>query len=142
MRLYLDTNILVFYLYNRDELSTDVKASLFDYSNTLLTSTVCVHELIHLVQIGKVQAMERGRHKSIDPLTVVDAVRDAGLGIEQVSEKHHSVFASLPLYDDHRDPADRLIIAQAIADRVALVSSDRKFSRYGRHGLHFVYNER
>lgn len=86
MRLYLDTNILVFYLYNRDELSTDVKASLFDYSNTLLTSTVCVHELIHLVQIGKVQAMERGRHKSIDPLTVVDAVRDAGLGIEQVSE--------------------------------------------------------
>lgn len=52
------------------------------------------------------------------------------------------MFASLPLYDDHRDPADRLIIAQAIADRVALVSSDRKFSRYGRHGLHFVYNER
>lgn len=45
MRLYLDTNILVFYLYNRDELSMDVKGCLFDYSNTLLTSMVCVNEL-------------------------------------------------------------------------------------------------
>ena len=48
MRLYLDTNILIYFLYNRDELSDDVKMILFDYSNILLTSFVCVHELIHL----------------------------------------------------------------------------------------------
>lgn len=35
MRLLLDTNALVFYLYDRDELSMDVKRCLFDYSNTL-----------------------------------------------------------------------------------------------------------
>ena len=45
MRLLLDTNAQVFYLYDRDELSMDVKGCLFDYSNTLLTSTVCVNEL-------------------------------------------------------------------------------------------------
>ena len=53
MRLYLDTNILTYFLYNRDELSDDVKMMLFDYSNILLTSSVCVHELIHLVQIDR-----------------------------------------------------------------------------------------
>lgn len=53
MRLYLDTNILIYFLYNRDELSDDVKMILFDYSNILLTSSVCVYELIHLVQIDR-----------------------------------------------------------------------------------------
>lgn len=46
------------------------------------------------------------------------------------------------LYDDHRDPNDRLIIAQAISDQIPLISSDRKFSRYERYGLDFIFNER
>ena len=54
MRLYLDTNILVFLLGERKSLSNDVMEILFDYSNTFYTSSVCVHELIHLFQIGKI----------------------------------------------------------------------------------------
>ena len=99
MRLYLDTNILTYFLYNREELSEDVGMMLFDYGNS-------------------------------------------GIGITPVAKPHLSELASLPLYDDHRDPNDRLIIAQAIADRIPLISSDRKFSRYGRYGLEFIYNER
>ncbi len=133
MRLMLDTNVLVFHLYDPDALSTDVRAQLLDYSNVLFTSTVCVQELIHLCCIGKLAR---------DGRKVLNELSEAGINIEQVTERHLAAYAALPLYDDHRDPADRLIIAQAMADRVPLVSSDRKFSRYVRHGLSFVFNER
>lgn len=54
MRLYFDTNILVFLLGERKSLDNDVLESLFDYSNTFCTSSVCVNELIHLFQIVKI----------------------------------------------------------------------------------------
>ena len=44
--------------------------------------------------------------------------------------------------NDHRDPNDRLVIAQAISDKTALISSDHKFSLYEKNGLDFVFNER
>lgn len=142
MRLYLDTNILTYFLYNRDELSEDSNMMLFDYGNTLLVSSVCVHELIHLVQIGKVQEIENGRRKVITPGTVVGSIEEAGIEIASVGKQHLSLLAGLTLYDDHRDPNDRLIIAQAMADHIPLISSDRKFSRYERYGLKFIFNER
>ena len=133
MRLLLDTNVLVYFLYSDDDLSPSVKIDLLDYANVLFTSTVCVQELIHLCQTGKIK-------QSADK--VVSDLDNAGINIEQVTERHLKSFASLPLFDDHRDPNDRLIIAQAISDHVPLISSDRKFSRYCRYGLDFIYNER
>ena len=142
MRVYLDTNIVIYFLYNRDELSSDVSGILFDYSNILLISSVCVHEMIHLAQIGKVQKLEKGRKVLINPETIIDNIYEAGINIVKVEENHLSTLASLSMYEDHRDPNDRLIIAQAIADRIPLVSSDHKFARYERYGLDFIFNER
>ena len=133
MRLLLDTNVLVYFLYSDDDLSPSVKIDLLDCANVLFTSTVCVQELIHLCQTGKIK-------QSADK--VVSDLDNAGINIEQVTERHLKSLASLPLFDDHRDPNDRLIIAQAIADRIPIVSSDRKFSRYERYGLDFIFNER
>lgn len=55
MRLLLDTNVLVYFLYSDDYLSPSVKIDLLDFSNVLFTSTVCVQELIHLCQTGKIK---------------------------------------------------------------------------------------
>ncbi len=56
MRLYLDTNILVALLTKQDDkLDNDTLELVTDYSNVLYTSTVCIHELIHLRKIGKVK---------------------------------------------------------------------------------------
>lgn len=133
MRLLLDTNILVFFLYDQDELCADVKECLFDYSNSLFTSTVCVQELIHLCQIGKI---------SQDARIVLNTLFDAGINIEQITPKHLPELTSLPLNNEHRDPNDRMIIAQAISDHVPLISSDNKFSLYKRYGLNLIFNER
>lgn len=142
MRYYLDTNTLIFALLNDDELSADVKAIMDDYSNRFHTSTVCVQEMIHLCQTGKLTRDGGRRARGICPGDIMGMIKDFGIAIVPVDERHLGTLAALPLYDDHRDPADRLIVAQAIADRVPLVSSDGKFDRYVRHGLDFVLNER
>ena len=141
MRLYLDTNILVFFATGEeDEISADVEEMLRDYENSLLTSAVCVHELIHLFQIGKIHTSRRGVLPNVSGFE--KWLDDMGVKVVPVMVNHLRELASLPILGDHRDPNDRLIIAQAISDHVPLISSDRKFARYAKHGLDFVFNER
>lgn len=139
MRYYLDTNILVFLkMKDLSEISNDVKIILEDYSTILYTSTVCVQEFIHLSQIGKL-----GWH-NIQPNTIdiVDWLNLADIRITHVTERHLKEFSKLPFHSNHRDPNDRLIIAQSISDRIPLISSDHKFSLYEKDGLEFFLNKR
>ena len=142
MRLYLDTNIIVYFLFNRGELATNVSEMLFDYSNALFASSVCVHEMIHLSQIGKVQMVAKGKRKLVDPQKIIESIHSAGIEITAINERHLATLASLSMHDEHRDPNDRLIIAQAMADRVPLISSDHKFGLYVKDGLQWVFNRR
>ena len=121
-------------------IAPSVWASLSDYSNTFLTSTVCVHELIHLYQIGKLGIKMKGKSAAITDFS--QWLVEMGVAVVPVSIHHLQELASLPLSNDHRDPNDRLIIAQAISDRIPLISSDRKFAQYARYGLDFIFNER
>lgn len=60
MRYYLDTNILAFLVTEQeDEICADVKAELSDYANQFLASSVCVMELMHLLQTGKLPPRRR-----------------------------------------------------------------------------------
>lgn len=142
MRVYLDTNILVFlFQKSNGELSPNTIGIVEDYANTLATSSVCVEEFIHLCQIGKVFG-DRRKKETVSAESVLPWLREMGITICSVTERHLDVFASLPMFADHRDPADRLIISQAISDRIPLVSSDLKFARYKKYGLDFIRNMR
>lgn len=89
MRYYLDTNILIYMLTrNSDELSKEVFEILTDYSNTYITSTVCVHELIHLFQIGKIPLKRNGERVVINDFS--KWLKEMGIGIVPVSVKHFS----------------------------------------------------
>lgn len=143
MRVYLDTNILAF-MVGQDRwtsIGDDVRGVIKDYDTLLLSSSVCFAELVHLIQIGKVRIPGQ---KDVRKASVLALKRLEELGVSMVptTMEHIKTLMELPLYDDHRDPNDRLIIAQAMSDRVTLISSDRKFMRYGRYGLYFIFNER
>lgn len=136
MRLYLDTNMLLALIGKGDcQLCRDVSAAFADYSNLLYASTVCIHEAVHLAQIGKVDL-------DLRRTDIATLLADVGVEPVTVDLRHLQTLAALPLYPDHRDPNDRLIVAQAIADRAMLVSSDRKLSLYRRDGLDLLFNER
>ena len=143
MRVYLDTNILAF-MVGQDRwtsIGDDVRGVIKDYDTLLLSSSVCFAELVHLIQIGKVRIPGQ---KDVRKASVLALKRLEELGVSMVptTMEHIKSLMELPLYDDHRDPNDRLIIAQAMSDRVTLISSDRKFVRYGRYGFDFIFNER
>lgn len=143
MRVYLDTNILAFMVGQdqRCSISNDVDELIDSYDTLLLSSSVCFAELVHLIQIGKVCIPGQ---KDVRKASVLALKRLEEMGVSMVptTMEHIKTLMELPLYDDHRDPNDRLIIAQAMSDRVTLISSDRKFMRYGRYGLDFIFNER
>ena len=141
MRYYLDTNILVFLITGqRDEISPDVKEIVFDYAHRMMASSVCVHELVHLYQIDKLP-FKKGAKPPL-PERVLTWLKDIGIEIIPASNRHLQRLSELPMQPDHRDPNDRLVIAQAIEDRIPLISSDRKFDWYRKYGLEFVFNER
>ena len=141
MKLYLDTNILAFLLTGqKDEISYEVSNELSDYSNVLLSSSICIQELIHLLKIGKL-SFKKGTHP-VAPSAIFDWLDETGIGVTSPGRKHLQQYSELPIIDDHRDPNDRLIIAQSISDRIPLISSDRKFSKYEKYGLDFIFNER
>jgi PIN domain nuclease of toxin-antitoxin system len=64
------------------------------------------------------------------PDFVQHAVFDNGFVILPIEPRHTAVLASLPYPQKHRDPFDRLILAQAIAEGVPVVSSDADFDQY------------
>lgn len=141
MRYYLDTNIIVFLYTNHfDDISSHVGNLIGDCSNTLYTSSVCIMELIHLGQIGKLFHKQKMHQSMLDD--VFKWLTEQDIKIVPPNESHLKVMALLPFYEDHRDPCDRIIISQAINDRIALISSDHKFERYERSGLEFIFNER
>lgn len=141
MRYYLDTNIVAFLLKrSSDDIAPDVRTLFADYGNLFYTSTICVHEIIHLNQIGKLELIRNKHITTISNISLL--LDDLGVEVKTITMKHLETLASLPLYADHRDPNDRLIVAQAISDQIPLISSDRKFSLYVKNGLQFIYNRR
>ena len=140
----MDTNILAFIWDSpTDNISDEVRMVISDYGNVLYTSSVCVMELIHLFQIGKLE-IRKQRKSGLTSLAslVFEWLHELGVSMVPVTEKHLKLLAELPLYAGHRDPNDRLIIAQAICDKATLVSSDRDFSQYTNDGLDFLFNMR
>ena len=139
MRYYLDTQTLAQVLFAKvDDMSIGVRRILEDYTNTLCTSVVCVKELIHLIQTERIKPVSKKRRYSA--MEVIANIASIGIEICQVNTLHLEELAQLPLYANHNDPNDRLIIAQAIRDRIPLVSSDTKFEQYRAQGLNLVFN--
>jgi len=137
-RYLIDSNILFFYANDPTMLTDDVVYILKDYNNRIYVPSKCVEELIYLQQSGKAKIKQLKFAEDM-----VDFIIDElNFGIKYVAEEHLQTLARLPLFPDHKDPTDRIIIAQAITEKTPLISSDRKFNDYKRLGLKFVFNKR
>ncbi|GHV60995.1 hypothetical protein FACS1894195_0800 [Bacteroidia bacterium] len=138
MRYYIDTNVLVFVLSKtRDDISSKVADILDDFANTIYVSSVAIKELILLYKIGK---MKHLHFKS--EAAMLDAIKNLGYEVVFFNEYHFAKYAKLEIVAGHKDMNDHAIIAQAMSDKIALISSDIEFSNYTVQGLNFVFNKR
>jgi len=137
MRYLIDSNILYFFVSDVDELTAEVKDILTDYNNRIYVPAKCVEELMYLLQTQKIKA-KRWKYAR----DIIGSIDELGYGIKHTGNEHLLTLAELPVFSDHKDPTDRIIIAQAITEKIPIISSDRKFHDYKRYGLNFVFNKR
>ena len=137
MRYFIDTNIFIFACTDVDELSRETVKILEDYENSLIISIESVRELVMLIKGGRIN------NKIWQSYLDIKASLDAhGIEIRYISESHLKTLYALRPAPHHSDPADLMIIAQAITEDIPLISSDTKFPLYARQGLKSILNKR
>jgi PIN domain nuclease of toxin-antitoxin system len=119
LKLLLDTHAALWWLADDDRIGDDVARHLTDDSNQVLISAVVVWEVAIKRSLGKLEA----------PDAVGQTLVDAGAQPLPVTIEHAAVVERLPWV--HRDPFDRLLVAQALTEDAAIVSRDEPLSQYG-----------
>jgi PIN domain nuclease of toxin-antitoxin system len=137
-RYFVDSNIIYFVATDEKQLSAKVSAIVEEPGILKYVPSKCVEELIYLQQASKIKVKQ---WKSAEDI-VGYIENELSYTIECVTKKHLRRLARLPFFPDHKDPTDRIIIAQAIDMKIPLISSDRKFLDYISSGLNFTFNER
>jgi PIN domain nuclease of toxin-antitoxin system len=123
MKLLLDTHTFIWWANEPERLSEKALAACKDESNTLLLSVVSVWEMQIKMQLGKLKVS-----RPVDELIKTQQQAN-GLQILSVELAHVLSLSNLPSH--HKDPFDRLLIAQGTVEGATLVSADPVFSSYG-----------
>lgn len=139
-RFLLDTNIFTFMATDQyDCISRDVQEILQDYENEFWMPLESVRELIVAHRAGKLISTAFDT-----PLDVVEAIeRDFGIRIVNMDMNTMRTMAKLEINkaEEHNDPSDHVIIAQAMTMGLPLISSDQKFPFYKKQGLDLIFNK-
>ena len=122
MRSLLDTHVLIWLIEGDKNLSTVAKSAIEDEDNSLYLSIASLWEITIKLSLGKLDLQ-----LSVDEM-VESFLIPGGIEILQIETSHLSMLRDLPLH--HRDPFDRLIIAQAQAEKMTLISADGIFNLY------------
>ncbi len=138
MRYLLDTNIFIYAALETDRLDRDVAAVLEDYDNQLYISTESTKEL---VQLFKRKNIGNTIWKSAK-MMIEDMEDNFHITILPIKKEHLLTYAGLETPEFHNDPSDHVSIAQAITEKMPLISSDLKFPFYIQQGLDLVLNKK
>ena len=118
-RLLLDTHVLIWWLANDMELGPEAKAMIAEPRNVIAVSAASTWEI----------SIKRALGKLVVPENMDAIVEDEGFIKLPISLFHGEQAGSLPAY--HRDPFDRMLIAQAQAEGLEIVTGDAKFAQCG-----------
>ena len=122
MKLLLDSHALIWYVDQDFLLSDGARAAVSDPSNDLLLSAATIWEIAIKVGLGKLTFSLPYRR------WISQAMADLGVAVLPLTVDYADAQTRLPFH--HRDPFDRLLVAQAQIERIPLVSRDPIFDRY------------
>lgn len=124
MKLLLDTQVLIWWLLDDAKLSSSVRALLVRPENAACVSHASLFEIAIKQKIGKLPELD----VAIDVL--VGLIEGDGFLLLPVQTGHIQAYADIPLFPNHRDPFDRLLLAVALDERMPIVSADENFMLY------------
>ncbi len=122
MRLLLDTYAFLWFINGDARFSTTARALIEDSANTSSISVASIWEMAIKVSIGKLTFRQ--------PFTTLlpQQLERNGIALLGITIDHALAVTALPFH--HRDPFDRLLIAQAMTEQLPLVSADAVFDSY------------
>jgi len=118
MHLLLDTHLFIWWLENDKQLSKKAR-SLISEAVEVYISSVSIWEAVIKIQLGKLD---------VDVNDLVGAIESEGFIELPVRAQHAALIKELPLI--HRDPFDRMLVAQAIYEPLRLLTSDKILKQY------------
>lgn len=116
-RLLLDTCVFLWWQKGGERLDSGAVAAI-ESADLVAVSAACAWEIAIKVALGRLEI----------PGTVAEAVRESGFIELPVGFSHAEAAGSLPAH--HRDPFDRMLVAQAMIERLTLVTADRRMEPY------------
>lgn len=123
MRLLLDTHALIWFVEGSDKIRSSVRAAIEDPSNVVFVSAVSAMEVTTKVRLGKLPSAKA----LADSFEAQMLMR--GFELLAIEVAHAERAGSMP--GEHRDPFDRLLIAQALVENLVLVSNEKIFDGFG-----------
>jgi PIN domain nuclease of toxin-antitoxin system len=118
VRLLLDTHAVLWWLMDDPRLTLTARAVIADPGNDLFVSACVGYEIVFKQRLGRLQAFPN----------LARQLRHEGIQTLPVSLAHAIAAAELP--GPHRDPWDRIMMAQAVAEQCHMVTADQVFSDY------------
>jgi PIN domain nuclease of toxin-antitoxin system len=122
VRVLIDTHIFIWYVQNSERLPSSVASFINDGRNDVLLSIASVWEMAIKQSTGKLNLGVPYAN------FIEEQMRINSMELLPLSLEHLEVVTTLPFH--HRDPFDRLLIAQAIVEDIVIVSADSIFSLY------------
>lgn len=120
MRLLLDTHVLLWWLSDDRKLATSGRQIIANPNNDVFVSSASVWEISIKRALGRLEI-------ELDDLE--NAIARNGFRSLPIGFRHAMTAGRLPAV--HRDPFDRMLVAQASVEELRIVSHDRVFERYG-----------
>lgn len=126
MKILLDTHIVLWAAYAPSSLSAGAHAAIGDPANELLFSAASIWEVSIKAALGRPDF-------TADPRVLRRGLLDNGYLELPVTGAHAAAVVGLPAL--HKDPFDRMLIAQARSEGVSLLTNDRRILSYGQPAL-------
>ena len=118
MKILIDTHIFLWMLSCPEKINNKRRYELESPANEVLLSAMSIAELMIKSSIGKINI-------EFDPLEMMKKMQ---IDVLDFSGIHAVALGKLPFH--HKDPFDRMIIVQALVNKVALMSDDSRFLKY------------
>ena len=122
MRVLLDTHTFLWFLLEDPQLSTTASDVIIDPTNDIEVSPATYWEIAIKIRLGKYALPEPY------DIFIEREITTNDFHILPIEPKHTAVLTTLPLH--HRDPFDRLLIAQALVEAIPILSVDTAFDAY------------
>lgn len=118
MRLLADTHVLLWWLGSDPRLRPDHRSLIEDDANTVLVSAATVAEVSIKASLGKLVAPEMSE----------EFLTAQGFSLLPLSVRHAQAIRDLPWH--HRDPFDRMLVAQCVVEQLPILTVDERIRAY------------